>query len=116
MEVVLDHDQKPQGVFLPLNEWEELKHGINRASDLYKLMDELSNKDIFDMDAAEFASHLAPVAQATAQQALDAGLYHSYPSGLEGEPATFIHEYQNGRKILIKIDGQTGKEHFIKNL
>lgn len=82
MEIVLDHDQKPQGVFLPLDEWEQLKHGINRASDLYKLMDELSQKDIFDMNADEFSAYLAPVAQSVVQAAHDQDLYFSYPSGM----------------------------------
>jgi len=116
MEIVLDHEQKPQGVFLPLKEWEHLRHVINRASDLYKLMDELTQKDVFDMDADEFAAHLLPVAENAARQSLEQGLYFSYPSRLEGEPATFIHEYQNGRKVLVKVDNQTGKEQFLKNL
>lgn len=115
MEVVLNHEQKPQGVFLALAEWEQLKHGINKASELYKLMDELSQKDIFDMDANEFAAHLAPVAKDTANKALDQGLYFSYPTGGQEPCSTFIHEYKNGRKVLIEVDSQTGKEHFIRN-
>lgn len=116
MEVVLNHEQKPQGVFLPLAEWEQLKHVINKASELYKLMDELSQKDIFDMDAEEFAAHLAPVAKDVVGTALNQGLYFSYPAGGQELPSTFIHEYKNGRKVLIEVDAQTGKEHFIRNL
>lgn len=116
MEIILDHEQKPQGVFLPLAEWNTLKHGINAASELYKLMDELSQKDVFDMDAAEFSAYLAPVASKAVQQALDQDLYFSYPADPNEHPGTFIHEYKNGKKVLIKIDSQTGKEHFIKNL
>ena len=116
MEVVLNHEQKPQGVFLALGEWEQLKHGINKASELYKLMDELIQKDIFDMDAGEFAAHLAPIAKDTANKALDQGLYFSYAAGEKEPGSTFIHEYKNGRKVLIEVDAQIGKEHFIRNL
>jgi hypothetical protein len=44
MEVVLDQQQKPQGVFLPLAEWEQLRHGVSTSSELYKLMDKLTEK------------------------------------------------------------------------
>jgi len=116
MEVFLNHEQKPQGVFLPLAEWEQLKHGVNKASELYKLMDELSQKDIFEMDVNEFAAHLAPVAKDAVAKALEQGLYFSYPAGGQELRSTFIHEYQSGRKVLIEVDVQTGKEHFIRNL
>ena len=116
MEVVLDQQQKPQGVFLPLDDWEQLKHVINRASDLYKLMDDLTHPDIFEMDAHAFAGYVAPIAQDAVHKAFDQGLYFSYPSGNEDLPSTFIHEYKNGKKVLVKIDTQTGKEHFLKNL
>ncbi len=116
MEVILDNEQKPRGVFLPLAEWEILKPGVNKASDLYKLMDELSQPDIFDMNPEQFSEYLAPVAEDTVRQALDDGLYFSYPAGSKELPGAFIHEYKNGKKVLIEIDNQTGKEHFIRNL
>ncbi len=80
-------------------------------------MDELNQKDIFDMDAKLNSPLIWPRLQAPAvQQALDQDLYFSYPADPNEHPGTFIHEYKNGKKVLIKIDSQTGKEHFIKNL
>lgn len=115
MEVILDNEKKPSGVYLPLTEWETLKYGINKASTLYKLMDELSHPDIFDMDANEFSQYMEPVAAEAVNKALESGLYVSYPAGAE-LPDAFIHEYQSGRKVLVEVDKQTGKEHFIRNL
>ena len=114
MEVILDNEHKPRGVFLPLAEWETLKPGIDEASDLYKLMDELCQPDVFDMNAQQFSEYLAPVVEQTVLQALDDGLYFSYPADSNEFPEAFVHEYKNGRKVLIRIDSKTGKEHFIK--
>ncbi|MDB5145752.1 MAG: hypothetical protein JWQ66_4465 [Mucilaginibacter sp.] len=115
MKIILDSDQHPKGIYFPLDEWEKFKHHINSSSDLYKLMDELSHQDVFDMDKAEFADYLLPVAENAAKKALDQGLYFSYPAG-DDVPGAFIHEYLNGKKILVEIDETTGKEHFLKQL
>jgi hypothetical protein len=116
MEVIFDGDKKPLGVFLPLDEWEILKPGVNETSDLYKLMDGFIKPDIFDMDAGQFSAYLAPLAQETVQQALDNGLYFSYPAAAKELSGTFVHEYKNGKKEMVEIDKQTGKEHFIRYL
>ena len=49
----------------------------------------------------------------SAEKADSAAHYQSYPAGI---PNQFIREYGNGRKILIEIDPETGKEHFLKDL
>ncbi|WP_158829348.1 hypothetical protein [Mucilaginibacter lacusdianchii] len=116
MEIVLDQQQKPQGIFLPLSEWEQIKPSVSKASALYKLMDELTQKDIFEMDPDEFAVHLAPVAQEATQRAFVQGLYVSYRAGLHSPENYFVHEYQNGRKVLVSVDAETGKDHFVRNL
>jgi hypothetical protein len=115
MEVIFDNEQKPRGVFLPLEEWEVLKYGVNKASNLYKLMDELSHPDIFDMTASEFSQYMEPAAAEIVKNALDSGLYVSYPAGSE-LPGAFVHEYKNGKKMLVEIDPLSGKEHFLRNL
>jgi hypothetical protein len=116
MEVVLDQQRKPQGVFLPLAEWEQLRHGINKTSELYKLMDELSEKDIFAMDDKEFKAHLEPVITEAVQVSLDQGLYFSYSAGIKEDPTMFIHEYKGGKRVLIRVDAATGREEYIKDL
>jgi len=116
MEVVLDQQQKPQGVFLPLAEWEQLRHGINKGSELYKLMDELSQQDVFEMNVNEFKAHLTPVIESTVQQTLEQGAYISYPADIQDDPAMFIHEYKDGKRVLVRVDVNTGKEQFIRDL
>ncbi len=115
MEVILDSEKKPRGVFLPLEEWEALKYGINKASNLYKLMDDLSHPDIFEMNAEQFSQYMEPASAEVVKKALDSGLYVSYPAGAE-LPDNFIHEYKNGKKVLVEIDPNNGKERFLRNL
>jgi len=115
MEVILDNEKNPQGVYLPLTEWDTLKNGINKASNLYRLMEELSHPDVFEMNAEQFSQYLEPVAAGAVNKALENGLYVSCPAGAD-MPNAFIQEYQNGRKILVEVDQRTGKEHFIRNL
>jgi hypothetical protein len=39
--------------------------------------------------------------------------YIVYPTEITGQ---FILEYPNGRRVLLEIDPETGKEHFIREL
>ncbi|PWK65783.1 hypothetical protein LX99_05016 [Mucilaginibacter oryzae] len=115
MEVILDSEKKPRGVFLPLEEWEALKYSINKASNLYKLMDELSHPDIFEMTPEQFSQYMQPASAKVVKKALDNGLYVSYPAGAE-LPDNFIHEYKNGKKVLVEVDPNSGMERFLRNL
>ena len=111
MEVILDNGQRPRGVFLPLEEWETLKYGINKASELYKLMDDLSHPDVFEMNASQFSEYLELPSQQLVNKALENGLYLSYPAGL---PNTFIHQYKDGSQETVAYDMESGKEHIVK--
>jgi hypothetical protein len=115
MEVILDEERCPQGIFVSLKEWEHLKQSVDVESELYRLMEELTEKDVFDMKPEEFAAHLAPVAEMANKTALEEGHYLLYAAGEQGPPKSFIHQYSD-RKILIQVDGETGKEHFLKTL
>ncbi|WP_186292681.1 hypothetical protein [Mucilaginibacter corticis] len=39
--------------------------------------------------------------------------YTTTPTEVQGQ---FIHEYPNGRRILVEVDPKTGKETFIREL
>lgn len=41
--------------------------------------------------------------------------YIIYPAP-NNEPNWFIHEYPSGRKVLVEVDPNTGKETFIRQL
>ena len=116
MKVILNEEKQPQGVFLQLEDWEMVKQSVDPVCDLYKLMLELNQKSIFDMSPGEFATHLKPHTNKIVDEALQNGLYFSYPTDGTGEAGTFIHQYLNDKKILVEIDEQTGKEHFLKSL
>ena len=79
-------------------------------------MDELTTKDVFDMNNGEFKAHLAPVLNEAIQKSLDEGLYFSYPADINEDPAMFIHEYKDGKRVLVRVDINTGREEFVRNL
>jgi hypothetical protein len=68
------------------------------------------------MDDHQFKAHLEPVIQQAVQASLDQGLYFSYSARIKEDPAMFIHEYKDGKRVLIRVDAATGREEFIKDL
>jgi len=50
------------------------------------------------------------------KQAIDQEHYISYPANTGDYPQTSIHEYKSGRRVLVGIDIETGKEYFIRDL
>lgn len=116
MKVIHDKKKQPQGVFIPLADWKGLKDGIDSSNDLYKVMEELTQKSVFEMTPEELTAKLAPMTEKVIADALNNGLYISYPAGFLGKPNQFIHENIKGVKQLIEIDVQTGEERLLKNL
>jgi len=69
-------------------------------------------RNIFEMDSEEFSKYLEPIAATLIAKAFDDGLYVSYPA--DGNmPNRFIHEYKDGRTVVVEIDLDTGKEHIV---
>ena len=48
--------------------------------------------------------------------ASDNGLCAFYSAGHPEHPEWLIYEYAGGRKILVEINLETGKEHFLRSL
>jgi len=113
MKVILDHEKNPRGVFLPVEEWEALKYGISTAHQLYKLMDDLSHRDVFDLTPEQFSEQLHSAACMEVEKALDNGFYLSYPASAEN---TFVHRYKDDSSEEVQIDINTGKERVIRGI
>jgi hypothetical protein len=75
-----------------------------------------NNKSKFDLSAQELEQKLSQKTDLVNKEALDQGLYISYRDHHCVNPDQFVHEYKDGRKELIRINSQTGKEEFLKNL
>jgi len=71
---------------------------------------------VFDQPANDLQQRLDSVSVRVTQQALDNGLYKSMPANHPEHPEWFIHEYSGGRTVLVEIDADTGKAHFLKEL
>ena len=42
--------------------------------------------------------------------------YVSYSAQVPEHPEWFIHEYREGRKVLVEINRETGRTHFLRQL
>lgn len=40
----------------------------------------------------------------------------SYPAGDTAHPDWYIYEYGNHRKVLVEVNNETGKVHFLREL
>lgn len=75
-----------------------------------------SKKSIFNQSADDLETRLGSKTDLVNQQALDQGLYISYRDHNCTSSDQFVHEYKDGRKQLIRINSQTGKEELLKDL
>jgi len=109
MKVILDDFKQPQGIFIPLNEWEGIKDMLPAQSQLFKVMSSYASKSIYDMSAQEINQRLVPFTEELVARALSEGHYVTYLS--DNANAKFVNEYADGRKELVNIDQATGRDH-----
>lgn len=62
-----------------------------------------------------FTSAIPPV-ENFVTEASNNGISAYYSAGHPEHPEWFIYEYASGRKILVEINLETGKEHFLRSL
>lgn len=43
-------------------------------------------------------------------------ILNTYPAGDPEHPNWYIYEYENHRKVLVEVDSETGKIHFLRQL
>lgn len=43
-------------------------------------------------------------------------IVNTYPAGDPEHPDWYIYEYENHRKVLVEVDPETGKMHFLRQL
>lgn len=109
MKVILDDFTQPQGIFIPLTEWEGIKDMLPVQSQLFKVMNSYASKSIYDMSAQEMNQRLSPFTEQLVANALSEGHYITY---LSNNPnAKFVNEYADGRKELVSIDQATVRDH-----
>jgi hypothetical protein len=62
-----------------------------------------------------FKAHLIPVVNDVENTDLGQWQCFSYPAD-PNDSSLFVHEYAFGRRVLVRIDQLTGREHFVREL
>jgi hypothetical protein len=73
-------------------------------------------KNIIEMDLREFTGHVDGLADESSANQPVTDAYISYPAKSEEFPGAMIREYRHGKRVLVIIEQETGKELFIRNL
>lgn len=114
MKVILDKQNRKTGIFIPLEEWDEVISTVHANSALYQILAQNPPRSVFEMNAGEIAGMLQPVTSKLVNEALDAGLYTSHAVNETGIERQFLHRYADGHIELIEVDPATGSEYILK--
>lgn len=115
LSVLVDANDRAQGVFVHLEEWPKLKADVNPKNPFYKLMASLTFIPFHEMTLEEQSLHLEEKVRSAEQANLDKGSYTSYRNELCTTPDLFINEYVD-RRELVSVDAATGGITLIKIL
>lgn len=80
------------------------------------MMAEITRKDVFNMDIDEFKHIRFLLLNKPCKTRWTEVHTFITPANFKEIPNLFVHEYANGKNVLIEIDEATAKEHFLKNL
>ncbi len=114
MKVIINRDTHQPGVFIPLDEWNEVVHSVRYNTTLHQILSKKPAKSVFDMSAAEVADLVHPVASSLVVDAYKAELYTSHPNSASGIQNRFLHRYEDGTIELVEINTADGTEKIIK--
>lgn len=115
LSILLDADDRPQGVFVHLKEWPKLKADVNPENALYKLMANLTFIPFHQMTLEEQSLLLEEKVRGAEQANLEKGSFITYRNELCTTADLFINEYAD-RREMVSVDAVTGSITLIKIL
>ncbi|TFF40365.1 hypothetical protein [Mucilaginibacter psychrotolerans] len=113
MKVIINQDDQPTGVFIPLDEWAQVITSVKRNTALHHLLSRKPARSVFELSPYELNNKLHGVTSQLVAEAYENDLYTSH-SSTAGLPNEFIHRYPDGKIELVKIDTTTGREEILK--
>ncbi|SDP43713.1 hypothetical protein SAMN05428975_1212 [Mucilaginibacter sp. OK268] len=114
ISIFVNSSQEPMGVLIPLKQWPEIAPAIAKNCELYRLMEQLTYKPIFECSLQELQDRLRPEIQRVETEHLNAGQYnvYQYTNG-DNSPKQFIRQYAD-RRELVEVDAKTGQSHILQ--
>jgi hypothetical protein len=113
LSIFVNARQEPMGVLIPLKQWVEIAPSVAKNCELYRLMEQLTYKPIFECSLKELADQLCPEIEKVETQHLAAGHYNVYQYAVEDKSENlFVRQYTNHRE-LVRTDVSTGQSHIL---
>jgi len=113
LSVFVNARQEPVGVLIPLGLWAKIAPAIEKNSEIYRLMEQLTYKPIFECSLKELEDRLRPEIEKVEAQHLNAGQYNVYQyTGDAKSKNLFVRQYPDHRE-LVKTDSSTGQSHIL---
>lgn len=111
--ILVNHRQEPTGVLIPLKQWAKIAPSVAKNCELYRLMEQLTYKPIFECSLKELEDRLRPEIQKVEAEHLKAGHYNVYQYN-DGNNAKnmFVREYADHRE-LVRVNSKTGQSHIV---
>jgi hypothetical protein len=116
LKVVLGKEKEPTGVFIALEDWNNLAPSVDHNSELYQLMAGLTFKSVFEMSFEEMEARAKPITERAKKIAWDNDLPISYKNEVCTEEGMIIREYKGGEKELVKVSLLDGTSKKVRGL
>lgn len=111
--IFVNSRQEPVGILIPLKQWTKIAPSITKNCELYRLMEQLTYKPIFECSLKELEDRLRPEIQKVEAEHLNAGQYNVYQyNGDDNSKNMFVRQYADHRE-LVRVDSKTGQSHII---
>ncbi|EHQ26980.1 hypothetical protein [Mucilaginibacter paludis] len=113
LSIFVNARQEPMGVLIPLKQWVEIAPSVAKNCELYRLMEQLTYKPIFECSLKELADQLRPEIEKVEAEHLAAGQYNVYRyTGDDKLENLFVRQYA-GHRELVRTDASTGQSHIL---
>jgi hypothetical protein len=116
IKVVLGKEKEPTGVFIGLEDWNQVAPFVDSQSEFYQIMAGLTFKSVFELTDEEIQAKAKPIADAAKKQAWDNNMPISYQNEICLQEDMIIHEYKTGEKDLVSVSPENGSVKKLRRL
>lgn len=116
LKIVFGKEKEPIGVFIALEDWNNLADSVDHNSELYQLMASLTFKSVFEMSFEEMEARAKPITERAKKLAWDNDLPISYKNEVCTEEGMIIRKYKGGEKELVKVSLLDGSVKKVRKL
>lgn len=116
IKVVLGKEKEPTGVFIGLEDWNNVAPSVDHQSELYQLMSGLTFKSVFELTNEQIQAKAKPIAEEAKKLAWEHNMPISYRNEICLQDDMIIHEYKTGEKDLVSVSPEDGNVRKLRRL